>query len=149
MKVIPLAFNTLALKLDIVNSYSISNNIFQCWIYCIEHFFVCCISCAFFKQVKQTLYIWYILKVKFIYKSYIGIYQQEVMRIERPFLCCKGCCWCAEGCCDYPIYVKDSQGNPLGTVRMRYIILIRLLVFVVMFHQLFFINRMNGEMNGH
>jgi len=46
-------------------------------------------------------------------------YQQEVMRIERPFLCCKGCCWCAEGCCDYPIYVKDAQGNPLGTVRMR------------------------------
>jgi len=46
-------------------------------------------------------------------------YQQEVLRIERPFKCCKGCCWCAEGCCDYPVYVKDAQGNLLGSVHMR------------------------------
>jgi len=47
--------------------------------------------------------------------------QQEVLRIERPFECCKGCCWCAErgGLCDYPIFVKDAQGNSLGSVHLR------------------------------
>ncbi|XP_005095743.1 phospholipid scramblase 1 [Aplysia californica] len=45
-------------------------------------------------------------------------FQQEVLRIERPFLCCRGCCWCAEGCCKYPVYIKDREGNQLGTVGM-------------------------------
>jgi len=46
-------------------------------------------------------------------------HQQEVLRIERPFKCCKGCSWCAEGCCRYPVYVKDGQGNHLGTVQIQ------------------------------
>lgn len=46
-------------------------------------------------------------------------FQQEVLRLERPFLCCKGCCWCADGCCAYPIYVKDAAGNKLGTLQMK------------------------------
>ncbi|XP_013065706.2 phospholipid scramblase 1-like isoform X1 [Biomphalaria glabrata] len=44
--------------------------------------------------------------------------QQDVMTIVRPFLCCKGCCCCADGCCKYPIYVNDRAGQLLGIVRM-------------------------------
>ncbi|CAL1540900.1 unnamed protein product [Lymnaea stagnalis] len=46
--------------------------------------------------------------------------QQDVLTIERPFLNCKGCCWCADGCCKYPIYVKDKAGRKLGMIRMMH-----------------------------
>ena len=45
--------------------------------------------------------------------------QAEVLRVERPFQCCKGCPWCADECCRYPTYVKDAQGNLLGTVQVE------------------------------
>ncbi|XP_059175516.1 phospholipid scramblase 1-like [Physella acuta] len=43
---------------------------------------------------------------------------QEVMLVDRPFRACSGCCCCADGCCLYPIFVRDRTGNHLGMIRM-------------------------------
>ncbi|RUS81938.1 hypothetical protein EGW08_010283 [Elysia chlorotica] len=39
------------------------------------------------------------------------------MTVTRDFKCCAGCPWCADGCCIYPIYVKDKFGQKLGMTR--------------------------------
>ncbi|GFS15447.1 phospholipid scramblase, partial [Elysia marginata] len=41
----------------------------------------------------------------------------EVMTISRDFKCCAGFPCCADGCCIYPIYVKDRFGQKLGMTR--------------------------------
>ncbi|CAG5132665.1 unnamed protein product [Candidula unifasciata] len=43
--------------------------------------------------------------------------QQEVLNIVREFRCCTGCCWCADGCCQYPMMVNDKAGRKLGMIR--------------------------------
>ncbi|BFZ22442.1 hypothetical protein BsWGS_25481 [Bradybaena similaris] len=43
--------------------------------------------------------------------------KREVLSIVREFRCCTGCCWFADGCCQYPIIVNDSAGRKLGMVR--------------------------------
>ncbi|XP_071480291.1 phospholipid scramblase 1-like [Diadema antillarum] len=40
---------------------------------------------------------------------------QEVMRIVRPFVCCAGCCWCADkGECGYEIQIEAPPGQIVG-----------------------------------
>uniref|UniRef100_F7A786 Phospholipid scramblase n=2 Tax=Ciona intestinalis TaxID=7719 RepID=F7A786_CIOIN len=42
----------------------------------------------------------------------------EVIRMNREFKCCAGCCWCANSdCCSYSINVESPVGTPLGTIR--------------------------------
>jgi len=42
---------------------------------------------------------------------------KEVMRVVRPFKCCAGCCWCANGeCCSLNIQVESPPGNLIGSV---------------------------------
>ncbi|XP_059175573.1 phospholipid scramblase 2-like [Physella acuta] len=43
---------------------------------------------------------------------------EEVLVIDRPFLSCRGCFCCADGCCRYPIYIRDRAGTDLGMIRM-------------------------------
>ncbi|BFZ22440.1 hypothetical protein BsWGS_25479 [Bradybaena similaris] len=43
--------------------------------------------------------------------------KREVLSIVREFRCCTGCCWFADGCCQYPMIVNDSAGRKLGMVR--------------------------------
>lgn len=46
--------------------------------------------------------------------------QQEVMRIERPFKCLAGCCWCAgDGCSAFELHVEAPVGNVIGYVRQE------------------------------
>lgn len=44
---------------------------------------------------------------------------QEVMRISRDFLCCKGCCWCAEGSCGVIQTIEAPVGHPVGYIRQK------------------------------
>ena len=45
---------------------------------------------------------------------------KEVLTLERPFECCAGCCWCANSDpCAMKLFVRDSQGTILGTVKQR------------------------------
>ncbi|XP_072047470.1 phospholipid scramblase 2-like [Amphiura filiformis] len=43
---------------------------------------------------------------------------EEVIRIVRPFQCCAGCCWCADGgnCCSLTINIESPPGTIVGTV---------------------------------
>ncbi|KAL5014586.1 hypothetical protein ScPMuIL_008856 [Solemya velum] len=42
---------------------------------------------------------------------------QEVIRTERKFKCCSGCCWCANGGCGMETTVESPPGNIIGYVR--------------------------------
>ncbi|XP_041378423.1 phospholipid scramblase 1-like isoform X2 [Gigantopelta aegis] len=43
---------------------------------------------------------------------------QEVIRVQREFKCCAGCCWCADvDCCAYFLTVESPVENPIGYVR--------------------------------
>uniref|UniRef100_A0ABM0MQW2 Phospholipid scramblase n=1 Tax=Saccoglossus kowalevskii TaxID=10224 RepID=A0ABM0MQW2_SACKO len=43
---------------------------------------------------------------------------QEVMRLNREFKCCAGCCWCANSdCCAFELSVEAPVGNIVGYVR--------------------------------
>ncbi|KAK3097640.1 hypothetical protein FSP39_011667 [Pinctada imbricata] len=44
---------------------------------------------------------------------------QEVIRCEREFKCCVGCCWCADGGCGWEMTVESPPGNPIGRVRQQ------------------------------
>ncbi|KAK3733958.1 hypothetical protein RRG08_024758 [Elysia crispata] len=43
--------------------------------------------------------------------------QQEVMSVVRDFRYCACCTLCADGCCMYPIVIKDKFGQKLGMTR--------------------------------
>nr|CAB3264958.1 phospholipid scramblase 1-like [Phallusia mammillata] len=43
---------------------------------------------------------------------------REVIRINRPFQCCAGCCWCANAdCCALTLSVESPVGNTIGSIR--------------------------------
>ncbi|CAK8673461.1 unnamed protein product [Clavelina lepadiformis] len=43
---------------------------------------------------------------------------QEVIRINRPFKCCSGCCWCANtDHCSWNLDIESPVGTPIGQVR--------------------------------
>ncbi|XP_022085440.1 phospholipid scramblase 1-like [Acanthaster planci] len=43
---------------------------------------------------------------------------QEVIRIERPFKCWAGCCWCANvDCCSWEVNVESPPGYRIGRIR--------------------------------
>lgn len=42
---------------------------------------------------------------------------KEVLRVNRPFKCCAGCCWCANTeCCSFDIEIEAPAGNKIGSV---------------------------------
>lgn len=42
---------------------------------------------------------------------------QEVIRVNRVFKCCVGCCWCISGdCCAFTIEVQSPVGTSLGRI---------------------------------
>lgn len=43
----------------------------------------------------------------------------EVMRCEREFKCCAGCCWCADGRCGWEMSVEAPVGNLIGYIRQH------------------------------
>ena len=47
--------------------------------------------------------------------------QQEVIRIERPFMCCAagGCCGCCDGC-NPEIRIEAPVGTPIGSVKSQW-----------------------------
>jgi len=49
---------------------------------------------------------------------------QEVIRMNRPFKCCAGCCWCANADgCSMTIDVESPAGNVIGSIRQSYVAL--------------------------
>lgn len=44
---------------------------------------------------------------------------QEVIRVQRPFKCCAGCCWCADpgSCCSMEVTVESPPGQVVGYVK--------------------------------
>ncbi|XP_038060625.1 phospholipid scramblase 1-like [Patiria miniata] len=45
---------------------------------------------------------------------------QEVIRVERPFKWCAGCCWFANAdCCAWEVNVESPPGNIIGRVRQN------------------------------
>ncbi|KAL5021054.1 hypothetical protein ScPMuIL_000209 [Solemya velum] len=44
---------------------------------------------------------------------------QEIIRAEREFKCCAGCCWCANGHCGWEMRVEAPVGTVIGFIRQR------------------------------
>ncbi|KAL5014508.1 hypothetical protein ScPMuIL_008778 [Solemya velum] len=43
----------------------------------------------------------------------------EVIRAEREFKCCVGCCWCADGSCGWEMRVEAPVGQVVGYIKQR------------------------------
>lgn len=52
---------------------------------------------------------------------YDSLFEQEVIRLTRPFKCCAGCCWCANAdCCAFTIDVESPVGTVIGQIRQSW-----------------------------
>uniref|UniRef100_A0A914URN6 Phospholipid scramblase n=1 Tax=Plectus sambesii TaxID=2011161 RepID=A0A914URN6_9BILA len=86
------------------NKYVVRNSMGQQVYYAFEETDVCMRMCCG-KNREFTIHV-------------VNNYNQEVMKIYRPFKCFAGCCWCAAlDCCAHETFIEAPVGVPIGSVR--------------------------------
>uniref|UniRef100_A0A914VNU3 Phospholipid scramblase n=1 Tax=Plectus sambesii TaxID=2011161 RepID=A0A914VNU3_9BILA len=86
------------------NKYVVLNSVGQQIFYAFEDTDACSRMCCG-NQREFTIHI-------------VNNFNQEVMKIYRPFKCFAGCCWCATlDSCAHETFVEAPVGVPIGSVR--------------------------------
>ncbi|XP_070561763.1 phospholipid scramblase 1-like [Ptychodera flava] len=89
---------------ETTNKYQVKNSMGQQVYYAFEESEVCMRQCCG-PQRGFTMHI-------------TDNMQQEVIRVNREFKCCAGCCWCANAdCCAMEVAVEAPVGTVVGYVR--------------------------------